>query len=323
MADEENELDLDEMHEVLTEGQWELKHDDQLFKLLQAFQTSLLDRMKEVKDEVDCLVSDVVSTHVQVNNTFNSFVQLQDRQFIENRVIDAESDDEDKENDEEEEEEEEVEANGFEAVNRRVEERYTEAVQYAVKALRDIPFSTNRRDDGSAEEDEEDEENEEEEEDEMVAGKAKDVYRKRRLPFIIGTKSFYDDEMAGMKPLSDASDSSTEDSTSDSDSDSSSDDSEPADAAAPPPPPAVGGAPPPRPAPAAPRRRQAAHPRRPQAHRPSQAAGPHRSQVPRPLLAVLRLCREARRLCREARRLCPGGLRRSRGGQRRRRRRRG
>eukprot|EP00754_Rhynchopus_humris_P004554 Rhum_TRINITY_DN12303_c0_g1::Rhum_TRINITY_DN12303_c0_g1_i1::g.50871::m.50871 len=261
MATDESSIDeaVEEMRDALIDGVWELKHDDQLFHHLQAIQTDVVERMKDVKDKVDELVADCAATSVQVHNTFNSFILLQDQQFIENRIVDQEEEDEDDDAAEEDEEDEEEETDEHTNLNKRVGERYKEAVQCAVRALEDATFRT-VQDDDSNEEDEEEEESEEHsdnggDEADHVDGKAKDVYRKRRLPFIIGSQAFYDDEMAGMKPPSDcSSDSSSDDSTSDSSTDSSSDsdsDDESADAkpaaatSAAPPPPSAGGPPPP------------------------------------------------------------------------------
>jgi WASH complex subunit FAM21 len=59
-------------------------HDHQLYHYLEEFSSKLLARTKDIETQVDSLVFETKATHVRVHNTFNEFLMLANKQFVEN-----------------------------------------------------------------------------------------------------------------------------------------------------------------------------------------------------------------------------------------------
>eukprot|EP01083_Nonionella_stella_P064892 169600_1 len=66
---------------------WSLESDDRLLRALSAFSNKIVERTKQVNDDLETLGEQTRATQSQLQNTFNRFLMLQSGQFIENRVV--------------------------------------------------------------------------------------------------------------------------------------------------------------------------------------------------------------------------------------------
>ncbi|ETO27110.1 hypothetical protein RFI_10021, partial [Reticulomyxa filosa] len=63
---------------------WTLQTDDQLLRALEAFSGYIEKRVKKVQDDLELLDEEARNAQLQLSNTFNRFLMLQNTQFIEN-----------------------------------------------------------------------------------------------------------------------------------------------------------------------------------------------------------------------------------------------
>ena len=184
-----SDIDVKENLEVLVDaskGAWDLDADELLLSTLSALQERFLDRLNEVRKDVDGLSEDVRKATSEFQNTVNDFIQLSQNQFVENRCAmedDAKSD-ESKSDAESELDEQE-----------RAKLVYTDAVQTCVTALeqRSIPLfeSDDESDDDASEGSGEDASEED-------VPNARDHYRRRPLLALIGSYEFLSDPHCGL-----------------------------------------------------------------------------------------------------------------------------
>eukprot|EP00794_Sanderia_malayensis_P011036 gene11036-12201_t len=177
---------LEEVRQSST--RWSLAADAGLLLYLKKFSQNLLLRTHELEKNVDDLVHDTKGMGSKLHNTFNDFLMLSNKQFIENRVYDEEISQDDTQ------EKSQQPAKTREQLESEVLPRYSEAVNCGFQVLDDAFITVEIK---AADESDEDEG--------LPAGyvpdpiiEAKDMYASRPLPHLIGTAEFFSDETLGL-----------------------------------------------------------------------------------------------------------------------------
>lgn len=170
---------LEELRDGIND-KWTLAGDAGLLNMIKEMSQNIIQQSKDLNTSVDDLLYDTQATEVKLHNTFNSFLNLAQFQFVENKVYDEDAV---VVNDSNTTPEQQAAGDSVEGVDAVVKSKYTEAIGYALKTLEK---STLR------------------DEDEDVAAqpppeqKKIDYWSKRPLPAIIGTKEFVEDDYVGL-----------------------------------------------------------------------------------------------------------------------------
>lgn len=183
---------LEEMRR--TSANWSLAADSGLFLFLQEFSQRIMSKTHEIERQLDRLIRDTKATDSCLHTVFNDFLMLSNTQFIENRVYD---------------EEVEEPVAKTEAVVKQHEQEKTreqkeaelipkmqEAVNYGLKVL-DSAFE--HLDIKAGNSDSEDEETTDRVE---AILEPKDLYVDRPLPYLIGSRTFMEQDDVGLGDLS-------------------------------------------------------------------------------------------------------------------------
>merc|ERR1712137_816586 len=169
---------LEEMRYATDE--WTLASDSGLLHHLRQFSANLVTRTKQVDADLDQLVLSAKTLDGAVRNTFNQFIMLSHKQFVENRVYDEDdTPTEGEDADAQPKEEAELNYNQLEAL---LVPKYQSAIALGLNVLASQ----------ASVRDEFDFETEEEE------AKNTDEYSKYPLPFVIGSRQFKEEEYAGL-----------------------------------------------------------------------------------------------------------------------------
>ncbi|XP_065056094.1 WASH complex subunit 2C-like isoform X1 [Rhopilema esculentum] len=176
---------------------WSLAGDAGILLYFKQFSQNMLRRTHELEKVVDSLSFETKGLDSKVHNTFNDFLMLSNRQFIENRVYDEEiSQDEAVEK-----EPQQPQSKSREQLEAEILPRFSQAVNLGFQVLDDAFITVELK--PTEESDEEDEES-------LPAGyvpdpiiEPKDMYASRPLPHLIGTAEFFSDETLGLIEIDD------------------------------------------------------------------------------------------------------------------------
>lgn len=158
--------------------QWTLETDMKLLQFLGGFRDKIMARTTEVTNAVDDLVFEAKAVDVSIHNAMNNFNNLAHKQFVENRVY---LDDETAEKKKEEPLPDPAAADGNST--EQTIKKFTEAVSLGLGAMKKSPFWVAVESDPA--------------EDAPEAGKI-NPYLRRKLPFIVGTAEYHDDDRCGL-----------------------------------------------------------------------------------------------------------------------------
>eukprot|EP00040_Diaphanoeca_grandis_P031155 m.185919 g.185919 ORF g.185919 m.185919 type:complete len:1156 (-) comp32247_c5_seq5:168-3635(-) len=180
---------------------WTLASDCGLLLYMQEFSQRILTRTSALEVMVDGLVHETKTTGSRMHNTFNEFNMLSNTQFIENRVYEEEAIESDKVKQDEAPQEEKKQKTNAEKQGEIVP-KFTAAFNEGLRVLGDsfdihveekIPKEKDEDDD-----DDDDDNDDDEDEEAEVTMEPKDPYSNRKLPFIIGTPAFLQDDLVGL-----------------------------------------------------------------------------------------------------------------------------
>eukprot|EP00906_Rhabdomonas_costata_P022001 RCo031859 len=171
---------------------WKLETDMKLLLYLEGFQDKLAARVAHTSAELSSLVAETGFAEVSLRNALNALIMLSNTQFVENRVAEPDEASRDRRVPEEPPPRESLdELELAEAVH----QRYVAAVAFAKHTLDDRARPLDESLEGARMDHNEDEDQESDELSERCFGK----YRRRRLPFVIGTREFFEDDFVGLK----------------------------------------------------------------------------------------------------------------------------
>ncbi|TWW78896.1 WASH complex subunit 2C [Takifugu flavidus] len=183
---------LEEMRQ--NSANWSLAADSGLFLSLQDFSQRMLSKTHEIEKQLDSLIRDTKATDSRLHSVFNDFLMLSNTQFIENRVYDEEVEENIPKTDGPEKQPEQEKTR--EQKEAELIPKMQEAVNYGLKVL-DSAFEHLDIKAGNSDS-----------EDEEVTDKVeailepKDLYVDRPLPYLIGSRTFMEQDDVGLGDLS-------------------------------------------------------------------------------------------------------------------------
>ncbi|XP_029691529.1 WASH complex subunit 2 isoform X3 [Takifugu rubripes] len=183
---------LEEMRQ--NSANWSLAADSGLFLSLQDFSQRMLSKTHEIEKQLDSLIRDTKATDSRLHSVFNDFLMLSNTQFIENRVYDEEVEENIPKTDGPEKQPEQEKTR--EQKEAELIPKMQEAVNYGLKVLESAFEHLDIKAGNSDSEDEE------------VTDKVeailepKDLYVDRPLPYLIGSRTFMEQDDVGLGDLS-------------------------------------------------------------------------------------------------------------------------